>query len=53
MATILPPAEPATDEALIEAAQETDLPTADNGGERVLPFSFAKRNGLFVQGYAE
>ncbi len=53
MATIIPPAAPATDEALIEAAQETDLPTADNDRERVLPFSFAKRNGLFVQGYAD
>jgi len=64
MATPLPPepssvAEPievAIDETLLEQGPEDESEpptTGDDDAERMLPFSFAKRNGLLVQDYVD
>jgi len=42
MATVLPPDD-----------EEIEAPTLSEGGDRLLPFSFAKRHGLLVHGYEE
>ena len=64
MATILPPADSSIDDPsdqpigesmgdlTADALAEPELPPGADG-DRLLPFSFAKRNGLLVQGYAD
>jgi general secretion pathway protein E len=52
MVSNLPPVDPSPDDTLVELEPEAELASDDDDAERVLPFSFAKRNGLFVQGHA-